>query len=162
MKFYNIIFPVIFLIFFPILWVVILPANFLIDLMVIALTLWYLKVKEISKKLFPAIFRVWGFGFLADLIGAAVLVIIFIIISHIQNLQPLVTAIAWNPYQDWRACVLMASAAAVSGYLIYFFDCRWAFTKTDLSEEEKKKLSISLAVFTAPYILFIPTMLLYQ
>ena len=49
-KFYNLIFPIWFLILIPITWIFILPANFFIDLIVVALTMKFMKIKDIKKK----------------------------------------------------------------------------------------------------------------
>ena len=53
LKLYNVIFPIWFLWLVPITWIVVLPANFIIDLAVIVLTLKYLKDKKT---------RLWDFS----------------------------------------------------------------------------------------------------
>ena len=66
---YNVIFPIWFLWILPMCWVFILPANLLIDALVIVLTLKFLHCKDILATLGFVIWRVWLIGFVADLIG---------------------------------------------------------------------------------------------
>ena len=68
-KLYNVIFPIWLLWLIPMTWVIVLPANFLIDLLVVVLTMKYLKVKEIKLNAKSVILKVWIFGFIADFIG---------------------------------------------------------------------------------------------
>ena len=63
---YNMIFPLWLLWIIPSTWIVILPANFLIDLAVLLITMHCLKIsgrKEIVKR---SILKIWGFGFISD------------------------------------------------------------------------------------------------
>lgn len=68
-KFYNLIFPIWFLILIPITWIFILPANFFIDLIVVALTMKFMKIKDIKKKVKHVITKIWIVGFISDFIG---------------------------------------------------------------------------------------------
>lgn len=68
-KLYNIIFPIWLLWILPVTWVVVLPANFLIDLLVVVITMKFLDVSEIKTKIRGTIWKVWIMGFVADFIG---------------------------------------------------------------------------------------------
>ena len=57
-KLYNVIFPIWLLWLIPMTWVIVLPANFLIDLLVVVLTMKYLKVKEIKLNAKSVILKV--------------------------------------------------------------------------------------------------------
>lgn len=74
-KLYNIIFPIWIIWLIPITWIVALPANFIFDLLVIVLTLKYLKVQNIKKIVKSIILKVWIFGFLADYIGTGLMLL---------------------------------------------------------------------------------------
>ena len=66
---YNMIFPLWLLWIIPSTWIVILPANFLIDLAVLLITMHCLKIsgrKEIIKR---SVWKIWVFGFISDFIG---------------------------------------------------------------------------------------------
>ena len=47
-------------------------------------------------------------------------------------------------------------AVVLSGICIFFLDKKWAFGKTDMTEAEIKKISLVMAIATAPYTFFIP------
>ena len=57
-KLYNVIFPIWLLWLIPITWLVVLPANFFIDLLVVVLTMKYLKVPDIKMNAKSVIFKV--------------------------------------------------------------------------------------------------------
>ena len=50
-KLYNVLFPIWVLVFFPIFWLVALPANFLIDTIVLLISLKFFKITDVEKKL---------------------------------------------------------------------------------------------------------------
>ena len=52
---------------------------------------------------------------------------------------------------------LPAALIALAAFFIYLFNYRFCLSKAGLEEDEKKKLTLSLAVFTAPYLFFLPT-----
>ena len=70
-KLYNILFPVWFLMLIPQLWLVILPGNFIIDSLVLIISMYALKMTE--KKAFykQHILKIFLFGLLYYIIGAA-------------------------------------------------------------------------------------------
>jgi hypothetical protein len=154
-------FPIFFIILYPASWIIVLPVNFLIDLLVLYLSMKHLKIEDAKKKLFPAIFKVWIIGFLSDLIGCLLLLGIVMVNDIAPFLSQISTAMCWNPYQNIFAFLLILTAIAVSGAAVYFLNRRFSFRKLSLTALETKKISLYLAVFTAPYVLLIPTMLLY-
>ena len=168
-KLYNVIFPIWLLWLFPITWIVILPANFLIDLAVVVITLKVLKinqVKDIAKKV---ILKVWIFGFVSDFIGVIGMFSVSLIDGALGNQSPLrqwwsdhlVNAVTYNPFENIYSIIWVGICVLISGYLIYLLNYKVSFRKVDLSESIKKKLALSLAVFTAPYLFYLPTSLFF-
>ena len=150
----NVMFPIYMLfLFFPQVWLVALPFNFAFDSLVLVLAMrhWHFEgKKEIWKK---SILRVWGFGFLADIVGAALITALAYLIEIGFDI---------NIYFSSGTEMLTAiPGVALAGWLIYLFDKKWAFRKTALEAVQKHKLALALAVFTAPYTMLIPTRLLY-
>lgn len=72
-KLYNMIFPIWFLIFLPPVAFIMLFGNFIIDSIVVISCYYFLKLTKLDLKLEEfyksCIFKVWGYGFLADIIG---------------------------------------------------------------------------------------------
>lgn len=166
-KLYNIIFPIWLLWLIPITWIVVLPANFIIDLIVIILTLKYLKVENIKKIAKSLILKVWIFGFLADFIGTGLM-----LLSNIINFDHntpfgewwnynIANTISLNPYRSIYAVLWVTLSVVITALLIYILNYKLLLIKTSLEESQKKKLALSLAIFTAPYTFFIPTLWFY-
>ena len=64
-RLYNLIFPIWMLIFIPMTWLIVLPANFLIDSLILLLSL-FLFVKSNYWMIYKqTILKIWGFGFLS-------------------------------------------------------------------------------------------------
>lgn len=76
-KLYNMIFPLWTLFFLPPAWLVVLPANFVIDSLVFRLAAKVSKLQGVASLYKKSILKIWGFGFLADIIGAAFLFLAF-------------------------------------------------------------------------------------
>lgn len=175
--FYNIFFPIWMLWLFPITWIIILPVNFGIDLLVVWLTLSHLKlagdqIKAVAKS---TIVRIWLLGFVADLIGT---VLMFGAVSldtlfhdhalgsipdfsrwWIQNIG---NPVSTNPFATPYAFLWVSFSVFISGLAIFFFNYKFGLKKANLDSVQKKKLALSLAVFTAPYLFYFPTSLLYN
>ena len=79
-KLYNLIFPMwgiyFYAILFPYFFVLLLPANFIVDTVMLLLLFFLFKVPEKKELYRKGIWKAWGFGFLADFLAAGVLVII--------------------------------------------------------------------------------------
>ncbi len=161
-KIYNVMFPVWILWLFPITWIVVLPANFIIDLCVVALTMKYLKMTDIKGKAKSVILRVWIMGFVADIIGS-----LFMFVGNLIDfgnewiMDKVVIPLSTNPFDSIWAVLWVTLCTAFTGFLIYQFNKRWCLEKTDLTEEECKKIALSLAIFTAPYLFYLPTTWIY-
>lgn len=166
-KLYNMVFPIWLLWVIPITWFIILPVNFLIDLLVVVLTMKCLKIENIKALVKPTILRIWIFGFIADLIGT-VLMIIPSLIQFDYNSQigmwwyhNLSNAIMYNPFKSIYAFIWVTVSLVTTAYCIYRFNFKICLKKIDLSLIQKKKIALSLAVFTAPYAFYLPTAMFF-
>ena len=61
-----------------------------------------------------------------------------------------------NPFGHPAAFLWTLAAVALAGYCIYRFDKRAMKNCVLLSEGEKRKIALSMAVITAPWLFFIP------
>lgn len=166
---YNIIFPLWLLWIFPISWLVVLPANFLIDLLVLLLTMRCLRLearKEIAKK---TILKVWVSGFASDFIGTAVMLCAMLMDSFLEYQSPLgkwwyenlTNAVALNPFETLPAFLWTAACILISCICIYLLNFRLALKKAVPDKAVRRKLALSLAVFTSPYLFLLPTTLFF-
>lgn len=139
MRLYNILFPIWFLLFIPITWVVVLPANFVIDSLVILITMKMIGVKFKKRMYKESILKVWGFGFLSDIIGAAFLFVTMWILDLAV------------PGEDY---LYLAIAVLISAIFIFIFNYKISFKGYD--RNTRFKMALSLAILTAPYTFLIP------
>lgn len=166
-KLYNIIFPIWLLWLIPTTWIVVLPANFIIDLLLVVLTLKYLKVENIKPIAKSIIFKVWIFGFLADFIGTFLMLLSNIIDFDYNTpigewwYNNITNAVSYNPFTSIYAILWVTVCVVITAILIYIFNYRLVLRKSGLEDSQKKKLALSLAIFTAPYTFFIPTAWFY-
>lgn len=165
--FNNVIFPIWLLWLIPVTWIVILPANFIIDLAVIVLTLKYLKEEDIKNKAKSVIFKTWMLGFTADFIGTAIMFLSNIIDFDMNTsfgkwwYHNITNAVAYSPFDNLYSFLWVSISVAAAGFLIYVFNFKIAFKKLDIEIEKKRKLALSMAIFTAPYLFYIPTAWFY-
>ncbi|HWR61612.1 MAG TPA: hypothetical protein VN580_08380, partial [Clostridia bacterium] len=156
---YNMIFPVWSLYVIPFAWVVILPANFLIDTIVVLIALLLMRtgnIKGIYKKI---IFKVWGLGFAADILGVISLMIIFGLADDITQYK--YRGLAYNAHAWPLGLALISAGVIISGILIYAFNYYGHFKELEMEEKQKKRLALTLAIVTAPYLMFLPPEMLY-
>lgn len=152
-RLYNVIFPVWLLWFIPVTWIVVLPANFVIDLLVLTLTLKHIGVvnrKQIGKN---CILRVWICGFLSDIIGS----VCMFMPTLLDIDTDFINSVNMNPFENIGSVIYVTICLLVSAACIYFLNLKFCLNKSGLEFEQKKKIALSLAVFTAPYLFYLPT-----
>ena len=166
-KLYNVIFPIWLLWLIPITWLVVLPANFFIDLLVVVLTMKYLKVPDIKMNAKSVIFKVWIFGFIADFIGTASMVMSHLIDFNYKTqlgkwwYTNIANAVCYNPFESVFSVLWVTVCVIITAFLIYLFNYKFCLNKLNLLDEQKKKIALSLAIFTAPYLFYLPTAWFY-
>ena len=152
-RLYNVLFPIWLLWFIPLTWLVVLPGNFIIDLSVLFFTLKYLKVgerKQICKK---CIIRVWLCGFAADLLGS----LLMFTPTLLDINEDLISAINMNPFDSIWAFIWATICLVFAGICIYFFNLKYCLANSDLDHAVKKKVALSMTIFTAPYLFYLPS-----
>lgn len=166
---YNVIFPLSMLVLLiPLTWIVILPANLAIDAFVMFASMKFMKFTDIKGVMKASLIKTWIMGFVADLIAAFLLFGLMLITdmaigggardSFYGKLQDMVAMANYNPFGNIGSFLIVTAIVAICGYLIYLFNTGYALKKAPLEEAQRKKLALSLAIFTAPYLFFIPTL----
>lgn len=169
-KLYNVFFPIWFLLLFPVTWIIAMPVNFVIDSIVILLSLKFLKIDDTFQKYKKVILKVFLFGFFADFVGAIFLFLIsslvgmggedsgFLKLINEKMIEPMMR----SPFENIYAFLLVSIAVIISGLCIYYLNKKYSFSKVDLEAKDKKKLALYMAIFTAPYFFFVPTSIIYN
>ena len=138
-RFYNMLFPLWLVMAAPLTWVAVIPANFLIDSLVLMILLFACRVEEKRRFYIGHILPVFGFGFLADIIASAgMLLAMFLGVGGRGD--------------EWYLTVPGLLAAAG---LIFVFNYFISFRRED--RRRRFRMALFFAVFTAPYTFLVPT-----
>lgn len=161
---YNVMFPLWLLMLFPQTWILVLPINFLVDSLVILIAGKIRKLNNVMECYKKSILKTFLFGFAADALGALVLLIPEILPNKwFENvaLNNIRNALIVNPFTNIFAFMYASFAIIVSMFFIYNFNLKFVFEKLDMSDKDKKFMSLALTFITAPYTFLIPTAWLY-
>ena len=160
LRLYNVIFPIWMLWLAPQAWLIALPGNLIVDVVVLAVTLKALghgSKLAVVKELW---WKFWLFGFLADFVGVAALLPCPFLMIWLEPAAPwlydALSPVMHNPFLSLPALAWVAAAVALAGYCIYRFDRRAMKDCPLLSETEKHRIALTMAVVTAPWMFFIP------
>ena len=142
----------------PILWPLICILYLLFYSVVLYLSMIYLKIENRKKVFLKSIKKMILFGFLCDLIVAGFLLLIVLQVDNIINYKsvfyPWLKALEENPFNNVYALLTILVPILLSRIINYKLNKRYTFSKLDIEEENKKKLALAIAIFTAPYIFF--------
>jgi len=146
---------------FPVMWLIVLPANFLIDSIVLLAFLKLLHIEPFWASYRRSILYVLGFGFASDLIGAMLL---FATQSGDSRwwYEFVQSPVAFNPFDNALSLLIVLLAVAIAGAAIWFFNRRISFRHLQATDRQKRALALALALLTAPYVLLVPSQLLHS
>lgn len=143
-RLYNVLFPFWMLLLFPQIWLIVLPGNFIIDSLVFLAGMMILKTTEKKQWYKKYILKIYAFGMVSDLIGAAYM-LLMMIAFNVGNMGD-------EPYLTIPALIISAALIFVLNYFI-------TFRKID--KKSRMQLSLIFAVITAPYTFLVPSSWLY-
>lgn len=147
-KFNNVIFPIWLLWLIPTVWIIIIPGNFIIDSLVLIISMKLFKIvckKEFYKK---HIFKIFIFGMISDIIGS---LFIFLLLNIFENIIDL--GITGDELLITGPGLILAS--------ILIFILNYFITFRKLEKRLRFKFSLIFAIVTAPYTFLIPTSWIY-
>ena len=141
---YNVLFPFWMLLMFPVAWLIVLPGNFLIDSLVLLVSLRALGAENKTLWYKKYIGKIFAFGMVSDLIGAGYMfsMLFFLEVGRMGD----------EPYLTVPALLISAALIFVLNYFVTF---RKIDRKTRLT------LSLIFAIVTAPYTFLVPSSWLY-
>lgn len=142
-KLYNVLFPFWMLMLVPSLWLIVLPGNFIIDSLVLVVSMAALKLADRKTLYKRSILKIFGFGLLADFIGTGYMLLMLVL--------------EWTDSGDSLSLTL--PALILSAAMIFVFHYFIIFKKTVKSL--RLKLALIFSLVTAPYTFLVPTSWLY-
>lgn len=154
----NMIFPVWFVMYLlP--WtgmLIILLANLIIDSIVFLLSTRSCSLSTSAK--IKSILKVWLCGFLADLIGSFIaLGLSLLSIGTVPWLENFTQGLMYDPYVSPAAVIVLILLVIFCGWLIWLLDSRLALRSLPVSNAQKRKTALWMAVLTAPYLFLAST-----
>ena len=167
MKLYNVFFPVWVLILLPSFWLVSVPFNFIIDSVILLIGLKLFTNAPLKGNYKRSILKVWIFGYVADMIGGGLMIIVTLLSHDFFSLFSksrfdFVDKVMSNPLSTPGTFIYVTIFVLLVVLLIYKFNYKFCLKSTDLDQEQKKKVSLLLAILTAPYLFYTPTMAFYD
>ena len=140
----NVLFPFWMLMLFPVMWIIVLPGNFLIDSIVLLISMKILKISEKKKVYKRSILKIFFIGIVSDIVGSAYM--LALILMEIGSMGDEI--------------YITLPAVFISAILIFVLNYYVTFKKF----EKKTRLWMALifALVTAPYTFMVPSSLLYR
>lgn len=164
-KLYNVIFPIWLLMFLPPVAVITLAGNFIIDSLVIAICFFVFKVGDAKRTLktfySKSILKVWLFGFLADIVGAAILLAICTTGDLFGLPFEVESAISYDPFRNPTAVIIVVFAMLISALFIFLFNYKITFKNQIADKKLRIKLALTIAIVTIPWTFLLPTKWFY-
>ncbi|MBR4099165.1 MAG: hypothetical protein IKK44_04170 [Clostridium sp.] len=160
-RLYNVIFPIWMLWLFPQVWLVALPANLVIDCLVLLAVLKFRGHPQKKTVLKQVWWKLWLLGFAADFIGVAVLLPSLFLQSWLQGAVQIwaeehLIPVLYNAFRSPWAFTWTLAAVVLAGVCIYFFDRRALRACSLLTHRDRHVIALTLAIATAPWLFFIP------
>lgn len=143
-KLYNVLFPFWMLLIFPQMWLFVIPGNFIIDSVVLIVSMYALKFIQKKQYYKKTILKVFIIGMFSDIIGSAYMfsLLFFFEVGRMGD----------ELYITLPALLISAALIYVLNYFVSF---------KSLGKASRIKMSVIFAVFTAPYTFLIPSSWLY-
>jgi len=143
-KLYNVLFPLWMLLMFPVTWLFVLPGNFLIDSLVLVISMYALGIyqkKEFYKK---SILKIFIIGIFSDVIGSLYMLInVLLEVGHMAD--------------EWYITVPGILISAVLIFVLNYY-----ITFRNIDKKTRVLLSLIFAIVTAPYTFLVPSRWLYN
>ena len=153
------------IVFFPSwLWLILIPANYLIDRIVLKWSLGDMPDKGMFCKTHN--WKVCLAGFLADFAGALVLFAVNQLLFQVSGendsfMDRAANGIMFNPFSNVLSLIIVVASIALAALCIYIFDRR-ILAKAGLEADQAKRSALRLALITAPYLYLIPSEWIYN
>jgi len=149
---------------FPVCWIAIIPITAVLCSIVMYISMLRLKINNRLKILGKTIIKVIFFRLLCDLIVVGFLLLLETRQDFINPKSDFyhwyknifLRALERNPFSNVFALLVLCSIILLLMILNYQLNKRFTFSKLDIEEENKKKLALAIATFTAPYIFLFP------
>lgn len=160
-KLCNVLFPIWILIFFPQVLAIVIPGNLIVDAAVLLIALAAMHHRAKGAVLRRCWWKVWLLGFAADLIGAAWMVLGWLLATWLPGGAETLGKILYNSFGHPAAFLWTAAGVAIAGWFIFLLDRRVFRSVPELTSCQSTRLALTFAIVTAPWLFFLPLYSLY-
>ena len=160
-KLCNVLFPIWILIFFPQVLAIVIPGNLIVDAAVLLLALAAMRHRAKGAVLRRCWWKVWLLGFAADLIGAAWMVLGWLLATWLPGGAETLGKIMYNSFGHPAAFLWTAAGVAIAGWFIFLLDRRVFRSVPELTSRQSTRLALTFSIVTAPWLFFLPLYSLY-
>ena len=146
---------------FPVCWIAIIPITAVLCSIVMYISMLRLKINNRLKILGKTIIKVIFFRVLCDLIVVGFLLLLE---TRQDFINPKSDFYNWykifmdsfgrHPIDNIFVILILGVTILLLRIINYKLNKKLTFSKLDIEEENKKKLALSIAIFTAPYLIF--------
>ncbi|PLX26164.1 hypothetical protein C0581_05140 [Candidatus Parcubacteria bacterium] len=144
-KLYNVFFPIYVMVFFPPIIFLVLIGNFVIDAVVIVSVLYFSKALSTIKHKRKYITKAWGYGFLADICAALLLLV----------LEWAGLVYSYKPFESVSNVMFIFFAIVVGGVFVGIFNYRLAL-RNGLNKKIALRQALFMGIITAPWMFLLP------
>jgi hypothetical protein len=163
---YSSMVPLWFILLVPTTWIFLIATQFIIVSFVLYAGLKYIDYPDPTVVWRKSIIWTTLYGFISYLLMCLLFLLTHIVPETssfgawvIENItQPLNV----NPFSSIFSILYILVGLVLIGTIVYFANKKLSFRTTNLTAVEKHKISLCLAIFSAPYIALFPSYLLYQ
>lgn len=144
---------------FLVICVIVLVGNFIIDFLVVWLALRLLRITDAWHQAKRVILKVWIFGFIADTIGALLMLGASTVCQKLPQegiMQGFYHALMYRPFAHPLALLYTVACILLTGALIYCFNSIFCLQKAGLADRTRRCVALALAVITAPWTFLLP------
>ncbi|MDD5935748.1 MAG: hypothetical protein PUC65_09340 [Clostridiales bacterium] len=142
----------------------------LTQLIIVSIVL-YASLKNIGYPDPPLIWRksiIWNtlYGFISYLMICGLFLLAHFVPEETSAgawiLEHIAIPLDTNPFSSAISILYVLICLLLCGLTVYFANRHLSFRKTDLTDEQKHKVSLCLAVFSAPFIALFPSVSFYR
>ncbi|MBP0969123.1 MAG: hypothetical protein J5744_03155 [Oscillospiraceae bacterium] len=161
-RLYNVLFPIFILVSIPSpLWLILIPLNYLWDRFILSRSLKDLDDLELLCS--KTSWKICLAGFLSDIAGGAFLFLVMILSDKLfpDFSDRIGYGLSMDPFYNIESFLTTFSAVVLSALLIYIAD-KTILKKAGLDLQSASRAARDLALFTAPWLFFIPSRWIYR
>lgn len=167
-KLYDVtaLYPIWFLLLMPNTWIFLIATQFILASFVLLGGLKSMEYDDVSSVWKKTI--IWNtlYGFIGYPITCGILFATQFISESMPNgawlLENITTPLATNPFSHVASAIFIIAIVLFAALISYIMNKFFAFRRTNLNKSQVNRLSIYLAIITAPYIVMIPSVSIYN